>query len=178
MTLVPQLQKANKREMIFQAITSELDRTDALRSDREQKLIDQLAAIEKEQVNARDRESHNATLLRENREATEKMMQEASKFTAANERMMQDVANQFTAALGMMTQLSSRNLPHFPSPIPPAPQPPYKRRKLGPSTSAPSRGLAPKQQISSVLMEDGEIPQLASMRGVTCGTPRPRPSHQ
>jgi len=113
-----------------------------------------------------ERESQNATMLRDNREATEKMMQEvASKFTAANERMMQDVANQFAAALGKITQLTSHNLPHFSSPIPPAPQPPYKRRELESSTSAPTRGLAPKRQISSIPMEDGEIPQSASMRG-------------
>jgi len=164
LTLVPQLQEANMMELISQAVVNELDRTDAARRDREQKLIDQLAAIEKEQAKARERESlaenQNATMLRENREATEKMMQEVTRqFTAANERMMQDVANQFSAALGRMAQISPpHNPPHPISAIPPAPQPPYKRRELESSSSIPPRGVAPKRQISSTPMEDGEIP--------------------
>jgi len=61
--------------MISQALSSELDRTAASNRYREKKFSEQLAAIEKEQVNTRDRESQTTTLLRDNREATEKMMQ-------------------------------------------------------------------------------------------------------
>jgi len=79
--------------------------------------------------------------------------------------MMQDVANQFAAALGRITQLSPpQKASHSSNTIPPAPQPPYKRREIETSTPA-SRGLAPERQISSVLMEDGEIPQASTIRG-------------
>jgi len=112
-------------------------------------------------------------MLRENREATEKMMQEvARQFTAANERMMQEVANQFSAALGKIVQLSSpHNLSHPISTIPPATQPPYKRRELESSSSIPPRGVAPKRQISSIPMEDGEIPLSVTMRGLPANLP-------
>jgi hypothetical protein len=171
------MQEANMMALVAQAVANELDRTDASRRAREQKLADQLEAIEKEQANARERESHtanqNATMLRENREATEKMMQEVtSKFTAANEKMMQEVANQFTAALGKMTQFSSLNTQNsIGNVIPPAPQPPYKRRGLESSSLTPTRGASTKRQIGSIPMEDGEIPQPATMRGLPAKPP-------
>ena len=176
LSLVPHNQEANMMALIAQAVATELDRTDASRRAREQKLIDQLEAIEKEQASAKERESHaanqHATMLRENREATEKMMQEVtSKFTAANEKMMQEVANQFSAALGKMTQFSSLNTQNSVGPIPPAPQPPFKRRELESSSTTPARGVAPKRQICSIPMEEGEIPQPVTMRGLPVKPP-------
>ena len=177
LSLVPHMQEANMMALVAQAVANELDRTDASRRAREQKLTDQLEAIEKEQANARERESHtanqNAAMLRENREATEKMMQEVtSKFTAANEKMMQEVANQFTAALGKMTQFSSLHAQNsIGNVIPPAPQPPYKRRGLESSSITPTRGASTKRQIGSIPMEDGEIPQPATLRGLPAKPP-------
>jgi len=64
--------------MITQAISREFDRTNAASQAREQNLTTQLADIVKEQANARERENQAAIMMRENRQASEKMLQTVS----------------------------------------------------------------------------------------------------
>jgi len=82
--------------------------------------------------------------------------------------------DQVANMMALIAQAVATELPNTHNsvgPIPPAPQPRFKRRELESSSTTPARGVAPKRQICSIPMEEGEIPQPVTMRGLPVKPP-------
>lgn len=167
LTLVPQLQESYIKEVIAQALSKEIDQFNSTT----QKLGEQLSAIEKEQAAARERDSLTIAMIKENREANEKMILEAREANRQTMQESREASMKLAAAMERLAQFSHPPTSFNAGVIPPAPQPPFKRREIETSSAPATRSSVKPRQVGSIPMEQVDTVQSIAVKGPPADPP-------